>query len=292
MTTVYIYCRFSHIESSKGMSERDQIDRCLAYHTYKFPTLPLYRGTNPDQPFEECIDRAVSAYSIEFRKRKAGRFIDDHLKKGDHLIVAYFDRAFRDASDALSLHKEWNHRGVGLHILNLGVDTSTPLGFAAFGMAAIMAQTMSMQLSERIMNNNATRKRYDLTVGRRSKILPGFHAVRIRNKDLGTDTHQVLFDPAQIPLLKRYYELWHSGLTELQIEKLLVEENQAARGAKIVPYAFADEEDKVSSHRVKRAALVWQKIQEDGYLESKSYISYTEVQEWVRERTEKRRKKV
>ena len=102
-------------------------------------------------------DLAVSGRK-ELRSRPGGSKLDLELQPGDCVIITKLDRAFRNARDTLTLTDRWRARGIDLHVLNLNVDTSTPMGKAMLTMAAAFAELESSQISERVRESIAYRK--------------------------------------------------------------------------------------------------------------------------------------
>lgn len=64
--------------------------------------------------------------SIE--KRSQLQSAIEFIREGDTLIVTKLDRLARSVSDLMKIIQELESKKVGLRILNLGMDTSTPTG--------------------------------------------------------------------------------------------------------------------------------------------------------------------
>ena len=94
-------------------------------------------------------DAAVSASRIALRCRPAGSKLDAILMRGDAVIFAKLDRGFRNMADCVVTMTEWETRGVVVHLLDLGVDTSTPSGQLMVGIMASFAQFESKRIGER-----------------------------------------------------------------------------------------------------------------------------------------------
>lgn len=62
------------------------------------------------------------------------------LRDGDTLVCTRLDRLGRSLVHLVNLGAELNDRGVGLKVLEQGIDTDTPEGRAMFGMLAVMAE--------------------------------------------------------------------------------------------------------------------------------------------------------
>jgi DNA invertase Pin-like site-specific DNA recombinase len=81
---------------------------------------------------EIVVDAGVSA-GKPLASREGGRRVLDLVRGGSVLaVVAYkLDRVFRDCADCLGVVRDWDHRGVSLHLVDLGgqtIDTGTAMG--------------------------------------------------------------------------------------------------------------------------------------------------------------------
>jgi DNA invertase Pin-like site-specific DNA recombinase len=70
-------------------------------------------------------DPGTSASKVPFVRRPQ---LLSALKRGDHLIVAKLDRAFRDTLDLAQTLRRLESAGVTVHLLDIRVDTSTSAG--------------------------------------------------------------------------------------------------------------------------------------------------------------------
>jgi DNA invertase Pin-like site-specific DNA recombinase len=68
-----------------------------------------------------AVERAVSG-STPLAERPEGQRLLATVGKGDVIVVAKLDRAFRSAADALATLEELKDQGVGLHMIDLGGD--------------------------------------------------------------------------------------------------------------------------------------------------------------------------
>lgn len=152
----YGYVRVSHRKQEiSGLSLEAQESKIRAYASYRSLSLvePLF------------VDSAVSASKTRLGARPAGSRLFKALRPGDHVIVAKIDRAWRNASDALGIVDSWLGMGVTLHLLDIQVDTSTPLGKVFFTILAAFAEWEASQISERtIAGLEQARLRGSLTV--------------------------------------------------------------------------------------------------------------------------------
>lgn len=62
------------------------------------------------------------------------------LRDGDTLKVTRLDRLGRSVVHLVLLGAELRERGVGLHVIDQGIDTSTAEGRAMFGMLSVLAE--------------------------------------------------------------------------------------------------------------------------------------------------------
>jgi DNA invertase Pin-like site-specific DNA recombinase len=94
-------------------------------------------------------DENVSA-SIPLADRPGGAQLLARTRDGALGVAAVkLDRLFRDALDCLATIKVWNAQGVGLHLLDLGVDTTTAQGKAFLTNAAAYAELERNLIAER-----------------------------------------------------------------------------------------------------------------------------------------------
>lgn len=125
---------------------------------------------------------AVSASRYPIRQREAGSRLDRTLQRGDHVVIAKLDRAFRNQRDCLLTVGDWIERGIVVHFLDLGVATNTPLGQMMMGIMAAIAQWEATRIGERIREAVASarargyssngKRIHGYTVSRRGKLIP------------------------------------------------------------------------------------------------------------------------
>jgi site-specific DNA recombinase len=122
-------------------------------------------------------DEAVSAVRHAMRDRPAGSALDAAVRAGDHICIAMLDRAFRTQRDAVTTLESWLARGVIVHLLDVGADTSSPIGQLTVGILAAVAQWESQRLGERIREAKAAQRRAGRATNGRARLgyrlLPG-----------------------------------------------------------------------------------------------------------------------
>ena len=150
------YVRVSTTEQAvEGVSLDAQQARLAAYCTFKGLDL-----------VEVIIDSAVSA-GRPLAKRPDGRRLANLVHSGavDAVVSCKLDRLFRDAADCLAVTRSWDEAGVALHLLDLGVDTTTPMGRAFLTMAVAFAELERNLVAERTRDGLAQVKAEGGTLG-------------------------------------------------------------------------------------------------------------------------------
>ena len=97
----------------------------------------------------ELFDEAVSG-KVDLFDRPQGQHITHVLNPGDVLVSAKDSRLFRSAGDAERSCDILNNMGIRIVILNLNVDTRTPVGRCMLAMFACFARFERELISERI----------------------------------------------------------------------------------------------------------------------------------------------
>jgi putative DNA-invertase from lambdoid prophage Rac len=116
MAKVYGYGRHSTARQSlteQAQKEKveDYVGRALAEHEYG----------------GWLYDQQTSGSKPMF-ERDQGRELWALVQPGDHIVWAKLDRAFRSVIDGATTMDMLAHKGVFVHSLDLGLDTSTPVG--------------------------------------------------------------------------------------------------------------------------------------------------------------------
>lgn len=142
---VFTYGRCSHDDSLRtGNGLEAQREACVRYAEW---LVSSSGGALVQQPHQQ--DEAVSAFSMEFRRRPVGGELDRELRHGDHLVFARLDRAWRDLRDMDETCRAWEARGITVHFVDMLIDTSTAIGRLFLRIMGAMAQWESEEISER-----------------------------------------------------------------------------------------------------------------------------------------------
>jgi len=145
MPKVYGYTRVSHIDSfDRGLSLGTQEDTIRAYFEQRI------KPNEPDMEWGGVFcDPVVSAYRKQLVKRPQGANLNHVLKKGDVVVFARLDRAFRSMLDFCLTSKSWDEKGVRFVFCDQGWDTSTATGRLLISNLAAFAEFQSAMISER-----------------------------------------------------------------------------------------------------------------------------------------------
>jgi len=136
--TVYAYTRGS--THDQVLTLQGQREVCASYCRH--------RQLGPPRFFE---DAGVSSRK-PFVRRPAGGYLFSHLMRGDHLVIAKLDRAWRNTRECLATVEWLDMRGVTLHLVDLGgasMDLSSPFGRFFLTMISAVAELERSQISER-----------------------------------------------------------------------------------------------------------------------------------------------
>jgi putative DNA-invertase from lambdoid prophage Rac len=99
---------------------------------------------------EHFVERAVSG-STPLADRPEGKRLLATIGKGDVVVSAKLDRAFRSAADALAVLEELKDQGVALHLIDLGGDVcGNGISKMVFTILAAVAEGERDRTRERI----------------------------------------------------------------------------------------------------------------------------------------------
>jgi DNA invertase Pin-like site-specific DNA recombinase len=98
---------------------------------------------------------------IPLPERKAGGALCERLNKGDLVIVAKVDRAFRKLSDCVIILDRWERHEVGLILCDFPMlsDLTNPFGKALIQIVAVFAEIERKLIAQRTKEALALRKR-------------------------------------------------------------------------------------------------------------------------------------
>lgn len=143
MEKAVCYVRVSTQEQAlQGVSLEAQEERLRAYCTLQNLEIVAF--------FRE---EGVSASKPLHTRPEGKKLIEIVSKKqAAHVIALKLDRLFRDAIDALTCTRDWDQRGVSLHLVDMGgqtVNTATAMGRFFFSTMASFAELERNLIAER-----------------------------------------------------------------------------------------------------------------------------------------------
>ncbi len=180
MNKFYGYGRVSSEDQQQGYGPEIQRAMCERYRLYA-----MFRPDLKDSGVQEgeifFEDDGVSAYKTKFFDRPKGHALDLLLTRGDHVVVAKLDRAFRNAKDALHVIDCWEQRGITVHFADFGASSNTANGKLVIRMMAVFANWWSDMHSERMREMHARKKANGELGGGHAKAKPGFRRRKVLN---------------------------------------------------------------------------------------------------------------
>ena len=150
-------------------------------------------GVTPDNIY---IDHASGAKASRPELDKA---LASANRDGDQLVITRLDRLGRSVLHLVTLGADLRERGVGLVVLEQGIDTTTMEGRAMFGMLSVLAELQRELIVANTRDGLAAARARGRTGGRRPKLTPdqARHAQQLY--DAGDHTVQRIADLLQVP---------------------------------------------------------------------------------------------
>jgi DNA invertase Pin-like site-specific DNA recombinase len=110
---------------------------------------------------DEFIEEPGVSGSKPLADRPEGGRLLARLVKGDALIVAKLDRAFRNAADALATAEQLKARKIDLIVADMGSEPVTQNGVSRmfFGMLALVAEFERERIRERLVDGRTAKRR-------------------------------------------------------------------------------------------------------------------------------------
>ncbi len=169
MPKLYGYCRASTFDQEVTLTVQAETIEKEYKHAYA-----------AEYEFGGCFsDRGVSG-SKELRSRPEGSKLSSTLEAGDAVIFTKLDRGFRSVRDLVETLAVWNRRKIRVILLDIRVDTGTPIGMMVATIFGAVAQFERARMVERMIESNEARRRKGLPVNQKCKY--GFKLVGPKGK--------------------------------------------------------------------------------------------------------------
>jgi DNA invertase Pin-like site-specific DNA recombinase len=134
---------------------------------------------NPDHQVDALVRAGVDRDNIHIDKASGARasrpklgLVLQLLRAGDTLKVTRLDRLSRSVLHLITLGAELRERGIGLHVIEQGIDTSTMEGRAMFGMLSVLAELQRELIMANTRDGLAAARARGRIGGRRPKLTP------------------------------------------------------------------------------------------------------------------------
>ncbi|MFG3173604.1 recombinase family protein [[Kitasatospora] papulosa] len=132
---------------------------------------------NPDHQIDALLRAGVDEQNIHIdyaSGAKASRpefnILLKRMREGDMLKATRLDRISRSLLHLVTLGADLQERGIGLHIIEQGIDSSTPEGRAMFGMLGVMAEFQRELIHANTMDGLAAARARGRVGGRRPRL--------------------------------------------------------------------------------------------------------------------------
>jgi DNA invertase Pin-like site-specific DNA recombinase len=129
------------------------------------------------------------------------------LRDGDTLKITRLDRLGRSVLHLVTLGAELRERGIGLHVTEQGIDTTTAEGRAMFGMLSVLAELQRELIVANTRDGLAAARARGRTGGRPPKLNPDQIALAQQLYDAGERTVQQIADLLNVPRTTIYGHL-------------------------------------------------------------------------------------
>lgn len=121
------------------------------------------------------------------------------LRPGDTLKITRLDRLSRSVLHLVTLGAELRERGIGLHVVEQGIDTTTVEGRAMFGMLSVLAELQRELIVANTMDGLAAARARGRVGGRRPRLTEDQAALAQQLYDAREKTVQQIADLFGVP---------------------------------------------------------------------------------------------
>jgi DNA invertase Pin-like site-specific DNA recombinase len=183
---------------------------------------------NPDHQIDGLIRAGVVRENIHLDKASGAKssrpkldLVLQLLRGGDTLKVTRLDRLSRSVLHLVTLGAELRDRGVGLHVIEQGIDTETAEGRAMFGMLSVLAELQRELIVANTMDGLASARARGRVGGRRPRLSMEQAALAQELYDARVKTVQQIADLFGVPRSTVYGHLDKEATVPRQPKKTM-----------------------------------------------------------------------
>ncbi|TQC39174.1 recombinase family protein [Rhodococcus sp. WS4] len=169
---------------------------------------------NPDHQVDALRRAGVAAENIHVDQAggaKASRpqldLVQQRLRADDILVITRLDRLGRSMLHLITLGADLRERGIGLKVLEQGIDTATSEGRAMFGMLSVLAEFQRELIVANTRDGLAAARARGRKGGRPSKLSSDQIELAQRLYDAGDHTVAQIADMLKVPRTTVYGHL-------------------------------------------------------------------------------------
>ncbi len=151
-----------------------------------------HNGVDEDRVF---VDRASGAKA----SRPELDIVIRMLRADDTLMITRLDRLSRSVLHLVTLGADLRARGVGLHVIEQGIDTGTVEGRAMFGMLSVLAELQRELIVANTRDGLASARARGRVGGRRPRLTPDQAALAQSLYDARDKTVQQIANLFNVP---------------------------------------------------------------------------------------------
>lgn len=167
------------------------------------------------------IDEGESAFKVNFYERPlvADLLMQARQAGAGGIVITKLDRGFRNALDCLFTVEDLANRGIGLHLLDLGLEPDTPVGKLLLTMMAAIAEFENRRRAERQLASSAVMA----AAGQRRGAIPyGWDAVpAARMSKTGRQADDLIPNAAEQKILAFIAAASEGGVSDNEIARRL-----------------------------------------------------------------------
>lgn len=163
-------------------------------------------GQNPDHQIDALVRAGVPLEQIYLDTAGSARasrpqldLLLQVLRAGDTLKVTRLDRLSRSVLHLITLCAQLGERGVGLHVIEQGIDTTTAEGRAMFGMLSVLAELQRELIVVNTRDGLAAARARGRGGGRPPRLTPDQAALARQLYNTRAKTVQQIADILRVP---------------------------------------------------------------------------------------------